>query len=318
MMQNKKAWVTDHLPFVLPRIRYDFGRSADKGNTITEYAIVGALVVVVSIATLQFMSSNLNAAMASIRDDLQAKQNKAMTAHALQSAISSGQISALSSADQAQLEESLSQKLQTTGSNGSTELLASQLAATAAAMLAKGKIDQNQYDILMQLSNQGHKMAQIEAMFSQAVQLANGDMNALGNMKFNVNGKSYSGLELPGLVGYNGPTAYFFASEYGNSVLSSANDSANPEQAAFLNLYNQALASGALNDPQIKATVDSASTQIASIGELVESSPAMIQSGEATTNDTINAANASIATAMNSSQICTAGSFTDNGALCHP
>ena len=288
-----------------------------RGNTITEYAIVGALVVVVSIIALQFLSGSLNTAMAMIRDDLNDHQQKALSAQlAQQKAASTGPVATagLSAADQAVLEESLSQKLQTTGANGSTEILANQLAAAAAALLAQGKIDQSQYDILMQLSNQGHKIAQIESLIGQAEKMANGNYAAFANMKFTLDGQTYTAEQLQKMVGFEGPQPSSFAA----SNILTASDTAEPAMAQFLSLYQQAQASGALSDPLAQSTVNSASTQIASIGEVTEDTVWNFQQGAATDAASIQAFEASSATQMNSSSICTAGKFTDSGALCSP
>lgn len=295
-------------------------RRARRGNTIVEYVIIGILLVVVSIAVLQMLSSGLNSAMAMIRNDMKSHRQTALAAQAAQITAGSGapgsQFTGLSASQQATLEESLAQKLQTTGANGSTELLAQQLAAMANLLLQEGKINQNQYNILMQLSNQGHRMAQIESLISQATTMANGDYNAYSNMKFNIDGQTYTPNQLTDMLGFKGPTPYYFVN---NSVLDpSVASTADPELATFLSLYNQAAASGALSDPLVKSTVDSAATQIASLGELVESVSPELQNGSVTNNQSITDLESSEASSMNSSQICTAGKFQDNGALCTP
>jgi len=319
MKRPNRAWVIDRLPFALPGVHYDFRRSAtrtaDKGNTITEYAIVGALVVVVSIAALQFMSGGLNSAMATIRDDMQSKQIHVASVQAVQHAVNSGQISALSAADQALLEESLSQKLQTTGSNGSTEVLAKQLSAAADLLRAQGKIDQSQYNILVELANQGHKMAQTEAYISQAESMANGSFDAFNNTKYTVDGQTYTSFDLGHLIGFDGPTPESFSSA---DILNADLSSAGPQLSTFINLYQQALASGALDDPDALSTVQSAATQIASLGEITEHGTADFKGGDVSDPASILASEASHATNMNSSKICKKGKSKDNGVLCRP
>jgi len=293
--------------------------SASRGNTITEYALIGILVVVVCIVALQTLGSGLNSAMAMVRQNMKNHQLQASAALMAQKSAASGlagQNGQLTAAQQALLQESLAQKLQTTGANGATEILADQLAATAALLLAQGQITQSQYDILMQLANQGHKMAQIETMVNQAVQMANGDYTAFSNMKFTFDGQTYTAPELSGLLGFNGPTPYYFAN---NGTLNSAvANTADPELATFLSLYNQALSSGALSNPLALSTVNSAASQIAALGELTESVSPEMQRGDITTAADAASLQVSQATQMNSSQICTAGNFQDNGVLCTP
>jgi hypothetical protein len=290
-----------------------YAYAASRGNTLVEYGVTGVLVILVCIIGLQYLNSGLSTAVAMIKDDMQAKQKNAATMHAFQAAQASGQSGVMNTTDLALLQQSLADKLQTTGANGTTELLAKQLAAAAAQLLAEGKIDQNQYDILMQLSNQGHKMAQIEGLFSQAAIQANGDPEMLKNMRYTIDGATYTGAELANLVGYGGPTVEYFAN---NSVLNAAS-MANPETAKFLSLYQQALDSGALSDPLARSTVDSAATQIASISETVETSAVLLKN-QPVDVIALNAKQASLSTRMNSSKICTAGNFEDKGVLCSP
>jgi len=293
--------------------------SASRGNTITEYALIGILVVVVCIVALQTLGSGLNSAMAMVRQNMKNHQLQASAALMAQKSAASGlagQSGQLTAAQQALLQESLAQKLQTTGANGATEILADQLAATAALLLAQGQITQSQYDILMQLANQGHKMAQIESLVAQAVQMANGDPTAYANMTFTIDGQTYTANQLTDMLGYKGPTPYYFT---GNSTLDPAvASSADPELATFLSLYNQALSSGALSNPLALSTVSSAASQIAMLGEMTESVSPEIANGTAATSASITALEASQASQMNSSQICTAGNFQDNGVLCTP
>lgn len=288
--------------------------AASRGNTLMEYGISGALVMVVCIIGLQFLSGNLSTAMAKIRDDMQSRQQSAQSMHQMQMAMANAQAGGvLSAAEQALLEQSLSQKLQTTGANGSTQVLASQLAASAAQLLADGKIDQSQYDILLQLSNQGHKIAQIEGVVSDALKMANGNWETFKNMSFTIDGQTYQANQLASMLGYHGLFPDDFASA---DILSANRDVAGSELASFLDLYQQASASGALSDQTASDTVTSAATQIASMGEVVEDSVAKFGWGWVSAPSEVTTMQVSNASHMNSSKICKSGKFKDKGALC--
>jgi hypothetical protein len=288
-----------------------------RGNTITEYALIGCLVIVFSIVALQLLGSNFNTAMAKIKNDMKSKNQATVTALLAQKAAMAGQIAAgLSVSEQAILASSLTSKLQTTGANGSTEVLAKQIEAAAEQLLKEGKIDQSQYDILMKLANEGHKMAQIQGLVSDAMKYANGNVEVFNGMAFTVDGQSYTAPQLAQMLGLNGPAPADFASANILSVASGGTTGG--ALGNFLDLYNQALSSGALSDPLAKSTVDSASTQIASLGELTEDIVWNVQNGMSMDTTSITELTSQSATSMASSNICTAGQFVDNGALCSP
>jgi hypothetical protein len=292
-----------------------YAHAASRGNTLMEYGITGALLIIVCIVGLQFLNSGLNKAVAMIRDDMQSRQKSAETMHALQVAHANGQSTGtLSAAEQALLQQSLGNKLQTTGANGSTELLANQVAATAALLLAEGKIDQSQYDVLMRLSNQGHKIAQIEATVAESLKMANGDVAAFENMTFTIDGQTYQGKRLAGQIGFGS----LYPKDFNTTdIMTTGYTHAGSQLTTFLDLYKEAQASGALSDPAANDTVTSAATQIASIGEVVEDSVAQFTWGKVDGDaDSILAFQASNASHMNSDKICETGSFQANGTLC--
>jgi hypothetical protein len=293
------------------------GLSASAGNTLTEYAILGILLLVVSFGALQVLGSNFNAAMAMIKSEASTKSGTATAAWVAHNAAATGKTPTLTAEEQAILQESLTSKLQTTGANGATEVLAKQLAAAAEQLLKDGKIDKSQYDLLMKLSNEGHKMAQMQGMIADAMKFANGDVAAFSNMKFTIDGQSYTAPELAEMIGFNGPSPATFGP---TDILSTpSGGTTGTEVGNFLDLYNQALASGALADPLAKTTVDSASTQIASLGELTEDTIWNVNNnGMPMDAANITTLTSQSSTEMNSSKICSAGSYVDNGALCSP
>jgi hypothetical protein len=295
------------------------------GNSIPEYAVIALFLIFISLAGIQLLSANLNTAMAKVRDDMKTHQQAAQSVLAADQAAaaaaasgSSGMGAGLTAAQLALLQQSLADKVQTTGANGATELLAQQLASAAALLLAEGKISTTQYDILMQLSNQGHKMAEIESLIQNAITSTNGNKDLYNNLTIYYNGQSYTPDQLAAMLGLNGPHPEDFATT--NILNVSATDpTAEAEMSNFLSLYQQALSSGALSDPAVASTVNSAATQIASLGEVVENSSHFLTTGEMSIDAaTVNVVIAQQASSMDSSTICTVGSFQDNGLLCTP
>lgn len=287
------------------------------GNTIMEYTLIGLLLIIFCIASMQIVGNNFNLAIANIRDDMAGHKQNAIAVMSIKNGQLSGYHSTLTKIQLEQLQMSFSNKLQTTGVNGSTAILANQIASAAALSLSEGKIDQSQYNALMELANQGHKMAKIEAMVENALKLANGDIGVFNKTTFVIDGKTYTANQLANSVGSLSLNPGNLGDQ---SILNAANAIPQAEMQQFLNLYNQAVSNGALSDPLINSTVQSASTQIAMLGELTEDAIYNLNNGGATdaTLDGVIAAQSSNATHMASGSICTAGDFQDNGILCKP
>ena len=301
---------------------------AGAGTTMTEYALAGVLVAGVSIAGLQLLGHSVNSSLATmLHKDPSAKPQQPAAAPtpptdpdpSATTPSSSVQppafVSSFTQTQLDQLQMSSSERILTVGVNGSSELLASQLTQTADLLLSENKVTQDQYNILAKLAKQGQQIAQIQSMVSSALHASNGDYDQFANTNVTLDGKTYTALQLTSLIGFSGPTPEYFGT---NDILA-AGSTAQPEIAEFLNLYQQALASGALSDPAVKATIDSASSQIAGLGEVTENVMQGLQNKEYTTaDDVMNSKEAAMTNALNLSITCQAGDFQANGVLCTP
>jgi len=197
--------------------------------------------------------------------------------------------------------------------------LANQISDAAALLLQQGKITQSQFDILMQLANQGHEIAQIEGLIQNAIMASNGDLNLYNNLSIVFNGQTYTPAQLAGMIGIYSRGPQDFTTSTVLDTFSANDPHVEPELSSFISLYNQAVSSGALSDPIALSTINSASEQIASLGEVSEETSWQYGSG----NTPVDSANlttiqAQTATTMDSGNICRVGSFQDNGVLCSP
>jgi Flp pilus assembly pilin Flp len=296
------------------------------GNTNMEYTLVGALIVLVCIAGLLAVGGSLRDWLTNIKGDMTTQRNAAVAANTQAQTQASTYDSAttpfsnelaqdLSPEARAALGESLSTKLQTLGANGTTKLLSQQLAELARQLLADNKISQSQSNILMQMANQGFQIAQVESMVEDATQQAGGDIEKLKSMRYSYNGESDTAYDLAAKVGFNNHSP----TDYANLNILTDTSNAQYEMAGFLNFYNQAQAAGLMDIPEVKASIDSAATQIASTGETVETllyTTTIRNEGAIPSYDDFKSKLASSATQMNSASICTTGNFSTDGVSC--
>lgn len=317
--------------YTILRNVYSMLRQPYQGNALGEYGLVGSLVVLVCIAGFITAGGNLNDLLASLGGDMTAhrdvavaaSQQRATTAEqavALNDLAQNGAIPAellkeLTNQERAALSATLAIKLQTLGANGTTKLLSKQLVALARQLLAEGKISQPQSDIIMRMANQGYRMAEIESVIEDAARMANGDMDKLKSLTFQFQGEAANAYDLASKLGFNAKIPKDYANvnildDYGNAQF---------EMASFLNFYQQAQDSGLMTDPDVRATIESAATQIANTGESVESIlyTALVKGkGTIPSYEDFKNKVASNATSMNSSRICTAGKFKNDGVSC--
>ena len=303
-------------------------RSAANGNAIVEYILPAILVVALSVAALSAIGAGLNGKFGTMKTTMQSKINGAQQQNQVHLAqknafqpagsfsVTSGgsgkggttgtlppNLSGLSPAD-------ISKIIQTAGANGGTETLALALQKYAQQLLASGTLTPDQANILTKLANAGHDLAAGEKALQDAVNN--------GQSTVNYNGQTYSVADFQAQFGFNDSSG-------GINNASNMNASAAVGQTApFMNLYQQAVSSGALSDPTVSAQITSLSKQIAALSELAKfnttTSATDLSYGYVTAMQQVGVTNAPVTisgqTNTNSGQICNTGSGTDSGTAC--
>jgi len=200
--------------------------------------------------------------------------------------------------------------VETTGTNGATMEILAQLDAMIAQLSKLPNVDPEQINRLQALANQGHKLADIEAAVAKAYTEV-GSSDELATWTTTIQGQTYTGAQLTQVIGFWNPTG---------SMGDGPQDLTNPlstqwaqsETAAFINLYNDAKASGALSDPAIDALVTDAASKISYLTEITEHG-AIVLPDEAS----LYANMASNMSDTHSTNICSAGGGTDSGVACY-
>jgi len=231
------------------------------GQSLTEYGIAAALIAIVAISGLTRLGGNLGKLFNGMLPG-PGQQTAAVTANQLPAAgstfvpSSSANASSSPTASAAILlsapltTKALSASVQTAGVNGTTSMLSDSLLLKANQLKADGKIDENTYNDIVALANQGHKLAQIETAIDSAAKSA-GSNGGLGFDKTSVvlNGKTYSG---PDIVAQISGTS--------------------PDILAFQQLQSQVLNSSAITDPAAKSLISQLSGNILNVASAAATS----------------------------------------------
>lgn len=241
------------------------------GQGMTEYSLISVLVLCLGLSALPLLGKNLNVSIQGTVDTLQKPQKQGLEV------ISTGGNSRIKPPDvlipkSAQLTtngidlssyQSLAKEIQTAGANGTTEIMADRIEVLAHEKLAQGEITQAQYNQLVALANQGHRLGALNKLAEEFVANASPGTN-FKDQTVIFDGKRYTLSEFTSLFGFHQP--------YEEGMLTSPLDAgkfANTEMSTFIRFYDQAVANGALADPATQVEVKKLSADIASINDSV-------------------------------------------------
>lgn len=286
------------------------------GNTLAEYGLIGTGVLVACVAGFMLLGSGINQFAGKVKHDMRSKRTSAISVTAyMKEHPEIRNLGPLTSVDMDLLQEPLAQRTQTAGANGTVTTLTRQLAYIARKQLANGEIDGTQYQQLMDLANQGHKMASFQKIVADTLASCGGDPNACKNKILPYNGKEYNFTDVYTSLGYNG-------SSMPKNFLQSNPDNSGGELRAYLMRYQLALKSGGLDSPEAKATVDSASIQISMASDAFQKTLLEFAKGKIDLENT-SELNKELGNNLkdkeihaDSGKICTAGDFEDDGVTC--
>jgi hypothetical protein len=215
----------------------------------------------------------------------------------------------------------LLQRVTTLGANGATTIAADKIIAVARELKAQGKITDAQYNLLMKLANQGHRLGAIEKLIEDV------GMDATNIRTYNFTtvtfeGRRYTVEELGDLIGYRPPSGSKYSSS-GRAYTTMPRDLLNPaygaqrESQAFIDLYSQVERSGVLSDPTVKQIISQLSSEIIFLSEAVDQAKGLaFAAGDINPGD-IQASVVSTVTHANSAQICATGNGKDTNNYCH-
>lgn len=304
------------------------------GQSLTEYTIIGASVVICSLGGLFLLGNSVSKAFEGmlpgyskpptsalpVANGAPAKPGEIAVATPPGKPITSSTGGALTgkglsvtTADGTVIEipdypKDVSKSIVTMGANGTTDVLASTIELTAVRLFATGEISQSQYNTLISLANQGHYLGKLAGALENAgMKTSGGDFN---NVLVTVDGAQMSVIDVAQLIGMRG-TDYDLA-----PPTNALSVDAYPGLQKFNDLYQQAKQSGALSDPAINAIVSAAASNIANINVALD------YAGEKLASETIKPGGitsqiASLVSHQNAGTICKSGNGQDTGISCN-
>lgn len=306
------------------------GSSSLPGQSLTEYGLIGGLVVIAAAGGLWLLRDSLSDAFAGILSIPAPRSGNPTLAagppseNSRNASAAGPQISLnfiLSNGRQISLSNypaSLASSIETAGTNGTTETLLAQLSSITDQLKAQGQLSEQQQSLLTQLANQGHEIANIEKLIEESYIAADGDMTKFDRTPLVYGGQLYSPHDLSQQIG--------FFPEGGQ-------DGYGPIVEDFKSIYQQL----DLEDPVVREMISILVNQIINTANGVESALSLRKEG-----DSIETFHASVITALdeidwalgtstqaslmdlgasaltrnNSSRICKSGDGQSTGTSC--
>ncbi len=139
---------------------------------MSEYAMIGATLLAVSIGVFMVFGSNLNELLGGVKADFRQKRDSGQKQAEL-NVLAKKQLEAAN--NQAVVSEpeylklpDLVTSIQVSGANGAVKSMANDIRTSAQNAVAEGKMTQAEYQALLDLANQGHRIATILSLIETA------------------------------------------------------------------------------------------------------------------------------------------------------
>ena len=323
-------------------------KKAPYGQSIVEYLMIGGVAAFTIFACWLALSSSLNDLLKGVGNNMSDKGESAIAAKPspkpvvgsptgpmvdVEITLSDGTILKLKD-----MPANLSTLVETSGANGTTDHISLALEDLAKKLRDAGEITEEQAAALVELANQGHRMAAIQRTIEQGIDAANKAGIPISEYVVTFEGQEIPLRNLANRVGMLRSTEDAIT-KAGYNILSVPDEFANDpahwpnigrDLGKLRELYLAANKDGALNNPLINQIVTKMALDIGYIGEAVEHNVWQIQLAE---KDAIDAGNpppkytsdlfndmvgaTDSVTDDKSGTICKSGDNIDNGIKCY-
>ncbi len=236
--------------------------TASRGNTAMEYSLVGASILVATVGLWFLLGGSLRDIFSVIKADMQVRGMLSGFSGMIQGL---DQLTDVRSTDGRTIDTGFefgAPTTQTVGTSGNTAEAYKNLRKLSENAVAEGKMTQEEAANLDALAQQALKLAGIQKAIETAMAQVGLDNKALLAMQVQLEGESYTVAELADMIGWKENT-----SGDGNPLVPDAN--ANGAELNILKeLYQEALASGALKDPGVQELVSQLTGQVANFSDV--------------------------------------------------
>ncbi len=303
-----------------------------QGQGLLEYSLIGMLVLVVCVAGLEIFTGEMSQLWQKLWADMESRQGQAVAVTAPPSppapypkspGDSEGRPVVIENPGATKFVtkkgtvitlpdtvDKMEETIRTLGANGTTTILANSLDVLIKQLVANSEIDSAQAQNLMTLANQGHTLAKLQKLAENIVSTTTTSSEFVALMENNPTIMSKDEDSYRFNMGYYYP-------DDADPLDQNVSFLADGVVGDFLRTYHAVLASGALDDPAVRAVVDTLTRKISNLNTVT------LRALCSLSNDEIGQSEVSEIIAKNidkthdkSAQICTTGNGQDSGTQC--
>jgi Flp pilus assembly pilin Flp len=303
-----------------------------QGQGILEYSLIGVLLLVVCIGGLEIFNGQMSKTWQKLWDDMKSRQGSAVAITGPSSPSAPFTPPSRSSrAEEGQQRvtnrfvtqkgtvitlpdtvDTMEETVKTLGANGTTMVLANSLEALIDQLAANNELNKTQAQKLITLANQGHKLAKLQKLAEDIVAntATTAEYRALMESNPKIMYISEEGL-------YSLHMGYYYPVDM-DPLNPYANLDADGVVGEFLKTYHAAVASGALDDPAVRAVVETLTRKISNLNTVTALTLISLADDEISHSDVSGLIVENIdKTHDSSAKICTTGKGQDSGTQCN-
>ncbi len=289
------------------------------GQGMLEYTLIGVLVLVICVGTLEILTGSLSSAWQTLRADMESKQRQTVaitdplptasgspTGEGLKFVTKKGTVITLPSTV-----NNMEKSIETLGANGTTAVLVNSLEELIKQLVENREINRTQSQSLIYLANSGHALAKMHKLTEDAI----ANTRTTDEYRFVLE-------SIPGLVelseeGYHiHGIGCYFPHEL-DPLQPNAELMLFGVTGDFLRAYQEAVASGALEDPAVRLVVEALTRKISNLSTVASHTFERLAHNEISHSEVSGFIAENIdKTHDSSAQICTTGNGQDSGTQC--
>jgi hypothetical protein len=302
-----------------------------QGQGLLEYSLTGVLVLLICVGGLEIFTGEMSKIWQKLWDDMKSRHGPAVAITAPPSPlVPSPPPSKSPSVDEGlplagkkfvtqkgtvitlpETVDKMEDTIKTLGANGTTTILANSLEALIKQLVANKELNKSQIHSLINLANQGHTLAKLQKLTEDII------LNTTTTAEYKTLLENNPTLVSVDDEGFHIVHMGCYHPEDVDPLQPNTDIQLYGVAGEFLNAYRAAVSSGALDDPAVRAVVETLARKISNLNNISRHTFEALSRDEIVHSEVTGIITENIdKTHDKSAQICTTGNGQDSGTQC--